>query len=155
MSRREADQVLAEHQTWIESQRARQVPRLALDRLNVDEQEAKVAARELASALVDDEAERLGLTYERMRIGDQRTLWGSCSPSGSLSFNWRLVLAPLEVFDYVVVHELCHRLIPNHSTSFWKLVERQRPNWRHSRAWLREHGPELHAFRRCRHSKVR
>jgi predicted metal-dependent hydrolase len=147
MSRREAEQILTEHEAWIESQRAGQVPRLGLDRLHVSEPEARVAARELASALVDDEAERLGLAYGRIRIGDQRSLWGSCSPNGSLSFNWRLVLAPLEVFDYVAVHELCHRLIPNHSSSFWKLVERQRPRWRESREWLRVHGSELHAFR--------
>ena len=148
-------QVLAEHRSWIESQRARHVPRLGLDRLDVSEPEARFAAREVASVLVDDEAERLGLTYRRIRIGDQRTLWGSCSPKGSLSFNWRLVLAPVEVFDYVAVHELCHRLVPNHSSSFWKLVERQRPNWRESREWLREHGPELQAFRRCPNSCVR
>ena len=108
MSAKEIQQVLAEHRRWIESQRRRQVPRLGLDELGVSEWEARTAARELASALVDEEAERLGVAVRRIRVGDQRTLWGSCSPSGSLSFNWRLVLAPLEVFDYVVVHELCH-----------------------------------------------
>jgi predicted metal-dependent hydrolase len=92
------------------------------------------------------EAERLGVAYRRIRIGDQRTLWGSCSARGTLSFNWRLILAPLEVVDYVVVHELCHLLVPNHSPSFWSLVERRRPGWREQRAWLREYGPELLAF---------
>jgi predicted metal-dependent hydrolase len=147
MSAKEIEQVLAEHRRWIESQRRHQVPRLGLDDLDLSEWEARTAARELASALVDEEAERLGLAVRRIRVGDQRTLWGSCSPSGSLSFNWRLVLAPLEVFDYVVVHELCHLRVPNHSQAFWKLVERQRPAWRDSRQWLRGHGPELLAFR--------
>ena len=147
MSAKEIQQVLAEHRRWIESQRRRQVPRLGLDELGVSEWEARTAARELASALVDEEAERLGVAVRRIRVGDQRTLWGSCSPSGSLSFNWRLVLAPLEVFDYVVVHELCHLRIPNHSRAFWNLVERRRPGWRDSRQWLREQGPELLAFR--------
>jgi predicted metal-dependent hydrolase len=147
MSAKEIQQVLAEHRRWIEWQRRRQVPRLQLDELGVSEWEARTAARELASALVDEEAERLGVAVCRIRVGDQRTLWGSCSPSGSLSFNWRLVLAPLEVFDYVVVHELCHLRVPNHSRAFWNLVERRRPGWRDSRQWLREHGPELLAFR--------
>src|SRR5438094_4433586 len=147
MSAKESQQVLAEHRRWIESQRRRQVPRLGLDEVGVSEWEARTAARELGSALVDEEAERLGVAVSRIRVGDQRTLWGSCSPSGSLSFNWRLVLAPLEVFDYVVVHELCHLRIPNHSRTFWKLVERQRPGWHGSRQWLRDHGPELLAFR--------
>jgi predicted metal-dependent hydrolase len=148
MGRAAIEQVLSEQQPWIESQRRRQVPRLGLERLELHEWDARAAARELASTLVDDEAERLGVIYSRIRIGDQRTLWGSCSARGVLSFNWRLVLAPLEVFDYVVVHELCHLLVPNHSAAFWGLVERQRPHWRAPRRWLREHGPELLAFRR-------
>ena len=93
------------------------------------------------------DAERLGVGYRRIRIGGQRTLWGSCSARGTLSFNWRLVLAPFEVLDYVVVHELCHLRVPNHSRRFWALVERHRPGWRTQRDWLREHGPELLAFR--------
>src|SRR5439155_23174324 len=147
MSHAEVERVIAEHQSWITSQRRRQVARLGLDRLRVSESEARIAARELATTLADNEAEQLRVGYVRIRIGDQRSLWGSCSPSGSLSFNWRLVLAPLEVFDYVVVHELCHLRVAGHSQSFWKLVERQRPHWRESHEWLREHGPELLAFR--------
>ena len=107
---------------------------------------ARLGARELVSAVAEEEAARLGVRYERIRIGGQRTLWGSCSSRGTLSFNWRLVLAPPEVLDYVVVHELCHLRVPNHSRRFWALVERQRPHWREQRAWLREHGPELLAF---------
>ena len=108
---------------------------------------ARIAARELISALAAEEAERLGVAYRRIRIGGQRTLWGSCSPGGTLSFNWRLVLAPAEVLDYVVVHELCHLRVPNHSRRFWELVEWRRPHWHEQRDWLREHGPELLAFR--------
>jgi predicted metal-dependent hydrolase len=126
------------------------VPQLGLERLAVSESEARIAARELFSALAEEEAERLGVAYRRIRIGDQRTLWGSCSSAGTLSFNWRLVLAPLEVLEYVVVHELCHLRIPNHSKRFWTLVERWRPDWRDERDWLRKHGPELLAFRPAR-----
>ena len=104
-------------------------------------------ARELVSRLAQEEAARIGVEYRRIRIGGQRTLWGSCSPRGTLSFNWRLALAPLEVLDYVVVHELCHLRVPNHSRRFWELVERHRPHWRQQREWLRAYGPELLAFR--------
>jgi predicted metal-dependent hydrolase len=144
----EIEQVLAERASWIEEARRRQVPRLGLERLDVSEADARLAAREVLSTLAEREAERIDVIYDRIRIGAQRTLWGSCSPRGTLSFNWRLVLAPLEVVDYVVVHELCHLRIPNHSRPFWALLEEHRPHWRAQREWLREHGPELLAFRR-------
>ena len=147
MSRVEVDQVLRDKRAWIEKQRRRQVPQLGLAGLAVSESAARIAARKLVSALAEEEAERLGVAYRRIRIGAQRTLWGSCSPGGTLSFNWRLVLAPAEVLDYVVVHELCHLRVPNHSRRFWELVEWRRPHWREQRDWLRGHGPELLAFR--------
>jgi predicted metal-dependent hydrolase len=147
MTQAEVKQVLRDKQSWIEQQRRRQVPRLGLEGLAVSEGAARTAAREVVSALADEEAERLGVGYQRIRIGGQRTLWGSCSPGGTLSFNWRLVLAPAAVLDYVVVHELCHLRVPNHSRRFCALVEERRPHWREQRAWLREHGPELLAFR--------
>ena len=146
MSELEVDRVLRDKRAWIQEQRRRQVPQLGLDGRAVSESAARVGARELVSALAEEEAERLGVAYRRIRIGGQRTLWGSCSPRGTLSFNWRLVLAPLEVLDYVVVHELCHLRVPNHSRAFWALVEERRPHWREQRAWLREHGPELLAL---------
>jgi predicted metal-dependent hydrolase len=143
----EVERLLTEQRSWIEQQRRRQVSRLGLERLCVSESEARVGARELISALAEEEAENVGVTYRRIRIADQRTLWGSCSASGTLSFNWRLVLAPFEVLDYVVVHELSHLRVPNHSPRFWTLVERHRPQWRDQRHWLREYGPELLAYR--------
>jgi len=147
MSRGEVEHVLREKRAWIAEERRRQVPRLGLERLAVSESEARVGARELVSALAQEEAEQLGVTYRRIRIGGQRTLWGSCSPSGTLSFNWRLVLAPVEVLDYVVVHEVCHLRHLDHSQRFWRLVEQRRPGWRDQRDWLRENGPELLAFK--------
>jgi predicted metal-dependent hydrolase len=147
MSRVEVDQVLRDKRAWIEEQRRRQVPLLGLEGLAVSESAARIAARELVSSLAEEEAGRLGVAYRRIRIGAQRTLWGSCSPAGTLSFNWRLVLAPVEVLDYVVVHELCHLRYLDHSRRFWGLVEGRRPHWREQRDWLREHGPELLAFK--------
>ena len=143
MSKREIDRLLAEQRAWIEAERRRQVPRLGLQRLAVSASEARVSARELISMLAEEEAVRIGVRYQRLRIGDQQTLWGSCSPRGTISFNWRLVLAPLAVLDYVVVHELCHLRFLDHSQRFWRLVEQHRPEWREQRDWLRAHGPEL------------
>jgi len=146
-SRAGIDRVLEEQRLWIEDQRRRQVPRLGLDPSTVSETQARRAAREIVSTLAHEEAAHVGVEYRRIRIGGQRTVWGSCSPRGTLSFNWRLVLAPVEVLDYVVVHELCHLRVPNHSRRFWALVEQHRPHWRLQRGWLRDYGPELLAFR--------
>jgi hypothetical protein len=144
---REIGRILEEHREWVARERAKHVPRLGLVPAAVCEQDARRAARELVRMVADDEAAELGVSFLRIEVRDQRTRWGSCSPRGTLSFNWRLVLAPFAVLDYVVVHELCHLREPNHSARFWRLVESRRPAWRDQRAWLREHGPELLAFR--------
>ncbi len=146
MSRREIGAILASHEPWIAGQRARQVPRLGLDALGITERAGRTAARARIESLAEREAAALGVSYARIAIRDQRTRWGSCSSRGTLSFNWRLVLAPPEVLDYVVVHELCHLHRADHSPHFWRLVQERRPGYRAERAWLREHGPELLAF---------
>jgi predicted metal-dependent hydrolase len=143
----EIDEVIAAHRDWIKGERAKHVPRLRLERRVVSADDGYRAARELVTMIAEEEAPALGVSYERIAIRDQRSRWGSCSPSGTLSFNWRLVLAPFEVLDYVVVHELCHLREPNHSHRFWRLVGTRRPGWRDQRDWLREHGDELLAFR--------
>lgn len=84
-----------------------------------------------------------GGSFTRITIRDQKTRWGSCSAKGTLSFNWRLMLAPPAVLDYVVVHELCHLTHMNHSKAFWALVESVCPDYRTHRRWLKEHGQEL------------
>jgi hypothetical protein len=147
MAEADVDRVIASHRDWIARERAKQRPRLRLDPQFVSEAEARRAARELVTMLAEDEADELGVRWARIEIRDQRSRWGSCSTRGTLSFNWRLVLAPFEVLDYVVVHELCHLREPNHSRRFWRLVESRRPGWRAQRDWLHEHGPELLAFR--------
>jgi predicted metal-dependent hydrolase len=92
------------------------------------------------------EARRLGLRPRRLSIRDPRTRWGSCSPEGALSFSWRLLLAPGEILDYVVVHELCHLRELNHSPAFWRLLDEARPGWRAEARWLRDHGWELGGY---------
>ncbi len=76
--------------------------------------------------------------YNRVNFRNQKTRWGSCSSQKNLSFNWRLILAPPEILDYVVVHELCHLKEMNHSKAFWKLVETQVPDHKKKRKWLKE-----------------
>lgn len=84
-----------------------------------------------------------GVSYNRIAIKDTKTRWGSCSSKGNLNFSWRLVLAPEYVMDYVVIHELCHRVHMDHSKDFWKLVASVQPSYKISRDWLKMHGNEL------------
>lgn len=82
----------------------------------------------------------VGVQYGRITIRNQKTRWGSCSSKGNLNFNCLLMNMPSEIIDYVVVHELCHRLEMNHSKQFWAEVERVYPTYKQARAWLEEHG---------------
>lgn len=101
------------------------------------------AAREYFPKRVSYFSHVLGVNYGKITIRDQKTRWGSCSSKGNLSFNWRLILAPPNVLDYVVVHELCHRKEMNHSQRFWALVESVMPEYREYRKWLKENGNKL------------
>lgn len=100
-------------------------------------------AREECVRRLDEVVARNGTSYARVAIRDQRTRWGSCSSSGTVSFNWRLLLAPEPVFDYVIEHEAAHIEVRDHSPRFWALVESRVPDWRESRDWLRRHGGTL------------
>lgn len=80
---------------------------------------------------------------KRIFIKNQKTRWGSCSQSGNLSFNWRLVMAPQPVIDYIVQHELTHMEIPNHSKTFWLKVKSKEPKYRSYEEYLRENGPRM------------
>jgi predicted metal-dependent hydrolase len=92
---------------------------------------------------LDRAAEAVGRSYTTLTIRDQRTRWGSCSSTGAMSFNWRLLLAPEPVLDYVVWHEACHLAVMDHSSRFWGLLEQVLPGYREPRRWLREHGATL------------
>ena len=144
VGREQVERFLDDKRDWIEAQLARQVPVLDLPRLS--EAGARRLVRFHAGAVCALEAAALGVSFERIRVGGQRTRWGSCSSSGTLSFNWRLALAPPEVLDYVAVHEVCHLREPNHSPRFWRLVAERRPAYHQPLGWLREHGAELLAY---------
>ena len=79
-----------------------------------------------------------GWKYQSIKINSAQSRWGSCGPSGSLNFTWRLVMAPIAVIDYVVVHELAHVHEKNHSTRFWNKVKTVLPDYEKSEKWLKE-----------------
>jgi predicted metal-dependent hydrolase len=101
------------------------------------------AARAEIATRLDRATERSGTTYSGLTIRAQRTRWASCSAGGRMSFNWRLLLAPERVLEYVVWHEVCHLEILDHSPRFWALLQRRWPAYREDRDWLRRHGATL------------
>lgn len=158
---RDLDGMLESHRAWIERALAREEsrPHLGLDGLiwlegapvprprGDVERWYRERARTAATETATREAARLGVDFDRVRIADQRTRWGSCSRKRTLSFSWRLVVAPRSVLDYVVVHELCHLRHHDHSRRFWAALGEARPTWRAEAGWLRAHGRELGAYR--------
>jgi predicted metal-dependent hydrolase len=101
------------------------------------------AARDEIAPRLDRACALTGSAYTQLTIRGQRTRWASCSRSGAMSFNWRLLLAPEEVLDYVVWHEVCHLDVMDHSPRFWALLERWCPDYREHSRWLRRHGQTL------------
>lgn len=139
-SRREADAFARRHAGWIAAQRARVTP----PALEPDEHAAQVARAALVlPQRVRELAAVHGLTVARVSIRDQRSRWGSCGRDGHICLNWRLVMMPDGVRDYVVVHELMHLRRMDHSPAFWRLVAAACPDYREARLWLRRHGASL------------
>ncbi|MCL2707005.1 MAG: M48 family metallopeptidase [Dehalococcoidia bacterium] len=103
----------------------------------------RTQAQSIIPPLVAQHSQRMNITYSHVRISTARTRWGSCSLRGTLNFNWKLIMLPVEIIEYVVVHELCHLSEMNHSPNFWKLVEQYCPDWRVLRHWLRRNESAL------------
>jgi predicted metal-dependent hydrolase len=101
-------------------------------------------AREEVAPRLDAATARAGTAYTRLTIRGQRTRWASCSDSGAMSFNWRLLLAPEEILDYVVEHEVAHLEVMGHSRRFWALVARRSQDYKQHERWLRRFGSTLH-----------
>jgi predicted metal-dependent hydrolase len=88
-------------------------------------------------------AQKHHFNYRQLRVTNAQTRWGSCSQQNNLNFSWRLLMAPFEVVDYVIIHELAHTVEKNHSQSFWQLVEKCHPAFKQDRHWLKENGNQL------------
>ncbi|MBQ4303698.1 MAG: M48 family metallopeptidase [Lachnospiraceae bacterium] len=147
MPEREIWAFIREKEDWIRVHRRQRLEReadAAADPLSPDQ------IKELADVALRVLPERcryfagiMGVSYGRITIRNQKTRWGSCSSKGNLNFNCLLMLAPPEIRDYVVVHELAHRKEMNHSPRFWKEVEKVLPDYRQRLLWLKKNGPEL------------
>lgn len=129
---------LSEH---LEEVRRRQEKKEQIGAVSEEQRKAGMeAAGKKLRERTDHYAQILHVTYGRITVREQKTRWGSCSSQGNLNFNWKLILTPPEILDYVVVHELCHRLQMNHSPAFWQEVARVMPDYAQRRAWLKQNG---------------
>jgi predicted metal-dependent hydrolase len=100
-------------------------------------------AREMFEKRLNLYASEMDVEYGQIQIRSQKTKWGSCSPTGTLSLNWRLIMTPLEIVDYILVHELAHLREPNHSDEFWSLVAEYDPEYEAHALWLEENSAQL------------
>lgn len=150
ISRAEIERFVQEKSGWIEKHLEKVKKRLEerkacpIERMTMEE--IQILADEALKILPEKTAyyaSAVGVDYGRITIRNQRTRWGSCSSKGNLNYNCLLMLTPDEVQDYVVVHELCHRLEMNHSPRFWAEVERVLPEYRAAKRWLKEHGAQI------------
>jgi len=134
---------LKDGQLWVSinrdvpSEKRREIVRKKL------EQWYKSKAKELIYERLALFTDKIGVKVNTVRFKNQKTRWGSCSQRGNLNFNWKLVMAPTDIVDYVVVHELCHFIQMNHSKEFWQLVGNQIPDHNERRKWLKENGVKL------------
>ena len=150
-SQREATAFGLRHLGWIAGQRTR----IRRPRLGADERRglqararAELPQRLLALGAVH------GLEVSRVSVRNQRSRWGSCGRNGHISLNWRLILMPEWVRDYVMIHELMHLRRLDHSSHYWRLVSKAYPDYELARRWLRLHGPSLRSIAPCPPSGV-
>ena len=140
-SKREAQAFVERSAQWIDQQRTRVRPVAPVERQNVAALRKRAVA-ELPRALLDLAALH-GITVTRVSIRNQRSRWGACSSRGSITLNWRLVMVPDFVREYVMIHELMHRREMNHSSRFWRHVTAACPRAHEARRWLRAEGHQL------------
>ena len=139
-SRREADAFALRHRAWIDAQLSQVRP----SAVAVDAQRAwRARAKAVLPERLYELAWRHGCVVKAVSVRSQKTRWGSCGRNGHISLNWRLMLMPDWVRDYVLIHELMHLKRLDHSPKFWRLVEAACPDYRAARQWLRANGPAL------------
>lgn len=100
-------------------------------------------AREAICERAEEYSKLIGVCYSNIRIKDTKTRWGSCSSKGNLNFSWRIIMAPVVVMDYIIIHELCHLRHMNHSKEYWKTVEQYMPDYKQYKEWLKVNGAKL------------
>ena len=137
-----ADWFVEGHRDWIEV-RLKAGARIMAERPSYTDRERAEGRKQAAEAIKARcryYAPVMGVSYGTVTIREQKTRWGSCSTKGNLNFNWKLVLMPPEILDYVVVHELAHRIQMNHSAAFWVEVGKILPDYKERRQWLKVNG---------------
>ena len=149
-SEKDIEEILKKKEAWI----SRHIEKIKKTKERFEAEPTEKLTREKVIALAEEAlkviperveyfAKVIGVTYGKITVRNQKTSWGSCSSKGNLNFNCLLMLAPPEVLDYVVVHELCHRKQMNHSKAFWLEVEKVLPNYKEVRKWLKEEGSQM------------
>ena len=141
LKEREILRYLEEKSAWIvkKVREAHERARTAPPPLTLEEEKKmKVLARDAFIERVCLYAGKMNVDFKKIRLNSAKTRWGSCGPQGNLSFNWKLIKAPAEVLDYVVVHELSHLIVRDHSARFWAKVSEFCPHYRSARRWLKE-----------------
>ena len=149
-SEKDIEEILKKKEAWI----SRHIEKIKKTKERFEAEPTEKLTREKVIALAEEAlkviperveyfAKVIGVTYGKITVRNQKTRWGSCSSKGYLNFNCLLMLAPPEVLDYVVVHELCHRKQMNHSKAFWLEVEKVLPNYKEVRKWLKEEGSQM------------
>lgn len=149
-SEKDIEEILKKKEAWI----SKHIEKIKKTKERLEAEPTEKLTREKVIALAEEAlkviparveyfAKVIGVTYGKITIRNQKTRWGSCSSKGNLNFNCLLMLAPSEVLDYVVVHELCHRKQMNHSKAFWSEVEKVLPDYKEARKWLKEEGSQM------------
>lgn len=149
-SEKDIEEILKKKEVWI----SKHIEKIKETKERFEAEPTEKLTREKVIALAEEAlkviperveyfAKVIGVTYGKITIRNQKTRWGSCSSKGNLNFNCLVMLTPLEVIDYVVVHELCHRKEMNHSKAFWAEVEKVLPNYKEQVKWLKENGGQI------------
>lgn len=140
------DHFLTEKEGWILKHRKKALENAAPAPPPLSEEKRRryiELARDIFTRKTAYYASVMHISYGRISIREQKTRWGSCSSAGNLNFNWRLIFAPEEVVDYIVVHELAHRREMNHSQAFYQIVASVLPDYKKQQKWLKDHGQNL------------